>query len=91
MTTVFNSIYSVRLPPYYPDWMRHFDFLSLQWDDLVGVPAGCLARSFKEKLLLTALLPLVLIAAVFVLGAAVWCAWVGDEPVAADDVVKETR
>ena len=31
------------------------------------------------------------IAAVFVLGAAVWCAWVGDEPVAADDVVKETR
>ena len=67
MTTVFNSIYSVRLPPYYTDWMRHFDFLSLQWDDLVGVPAGCLARSFKQKLLLTALLPLVLIAAVFVL------------------------
>jgi ACS family sodium-dependent inorganic phosphate cotransporter len=26
------------------------------------------------------------IAAVFVLGAAVWCAWVGDRPVAADDV-----
>ena len=67
MTTVFNSIYSVRLPPYYTDWMRHFDFLSLQWDDLVGVPADCVARSFKQKLLLTALLPLVLIAAVFVL------------------------
>ena len=31
------------------------------------------------------------IAAVFVLGATVRCAWVGDEPVAADDVVKETR
>ena len=31
------------------------------------------------------------IAAVFVLGAAVWCAWVGDEPVAADDVVGRLR
>ena len=49
VTTVFNSIYSVRLPPYYTDWMRHFDFLSLQWDDLVGVPAACVARSFKQR------------------------------------------
>ena len=52
VTTVFNSIYSVRLPLYYTDWMRQFDFLSLQWDDLVDIPAGCLARSFKQKLLL---------------------------------------
>ena len=65
--TIFGSTYSVRMPPYYTAWMRHFDFLSLQWDDLIGVPADCLAGSFSEQLLITALLPLGLIAVVFVL------------------------
>ena len=67
MITIFGSTYSVRMPPYYTAWMRHFDFLSLQWDDLIGVPADCLAGSFSEQLLITALLPLGLIAVVFVL------------------------
>ena len=67
MITIFGSTYSVRMPPYYTAWMRHFDFLSLQWDDLIGVPADCLAGSFNEQLLITALLPLGLIAVVFVL------------------------
>ena len=31
------------------------------------------------------------IAAVFVLGAALWCAWVGDEPVAADEVRRQEK
>ena len=64
--TIFGSTYSVRLPRYYWDWMRYFDFLSLRWDELLGVPAGCLASSFSEQLLLSALAPLVLIAAMYV-------------------------
>ena len=66
MITIFGSTYSVRLPRYYWDWMRYFDFLSLRWDELLGVPAGCLASSFSEQLLLSALAPLVLIAAMYV-------------------------
>ena len=69
MITIFGSTYSVRLPRYYWDWMRYFDFLSLRWDELLGVPAGCLASSFSEQLLLSALAPLVLIAVMYVLAA----------------------
>jgi hypothetical protein len=63
--TIFGSTYSVRLPHYYWDWMRYFDFLSFEWDELLGVPAGCLASGFSRVLLLTSLAPLGGIAVVF--------------------------
>jgi hypothetical protein len=65
--TQFGSTYSVRLPQYYWDWMRYFDFLTFGLDELLGVPAGCLAKDFVKRVLLSAFVPLVAIFMVFVL------------------------
>ncbi len=66
LTTIFDTTYSVHLPPYYTKWMRHFDFLSFEWDELIGVPAACVASGYKRVLILTAVAPLIFLASMFV-------------------------
>ena len=63
---IFDTTYSVHLPAYYTEWMSVFRFLSFRWTVIIGVPGPCLARSFGDELLLTALMPLLLIAVALV-------------------------
>ena len=64
--SVLHTTYSVKLPEYYTAWTDRFTFLAISWESLVGVPAGCVATSFRDKLFITTLGPIVMIVAVYV-------------------------
>ena len=60
-----GTTYSVKLPEHYTKWMNVFQIFSFRLDELLGVPAGCIASDLKSVLLINSLTPWLVIAVAF--------------------------
>ena len=61
--TVMNTVYGVTLPKMYKDWMGVFDSIDVDWTGVL-LPAECIG-TFQQRMLYSALTPLVLICLLF--------------------------
>ena len=66
MVIVIDSVYSVTLPAFYHRWLSAFTFIKLDWSRVL-LPNGCLANSYREQMLIKALVPLALVGGVIFL------------------------
>ena len=63
VVTVIDSTYSTKMPPLFMDFVKGFRFVGFKWEDILA-PDGCMASGLIGKLVVTAVAPLVFIAAV---------------------------
>lgn len=66
MVIIIDSVYSVTLPAFYHRWLSAFTFIKLDWSRVL-LPNGCLANSYREQMLIKALVPLALVGGVIFL------------------------
>ncbi len=68
--TLIPTVYEVTLPNEYYSWMRVFNWIDFDWDELF-VPGDCLPGGFGARLLLRGLVPLGCILVMVPIGATI--------------------